>query len=261
MMGRLVKFELSKLKKQKSLFICTGVMVITLFLNVLTLWGMIKLQAIMAAPELGAGGDNIMALLGGDFITTVLQAANNGSLAMIGGVVIAIFVCSEYSQGTIKNIVARGYSRTKIYFAKFIAVSVMISAMYLVAIIFGALFGLLFFGFSSPADMSWIGSLVVQLIASIALGAFAFFMSAVFKKMAPAIILILVIPTVLQLILLLFDVFAGTNISDYWISSVYSSLCTVGLPVDRILISLGVSVAYVAAFVTSGWALSRKSSY
>lgn len=230
-------------------------MIISLFLNVLTTWGMYKLTGMIGGP------DEVVSLFGADFISTVLQAANNGSLAMIGGIVIAIFVCSEYSQGTIKNIVARGYSRTKIYFAKLIAVTVMISAMYIVAIIFGALFGLLFFGFSSPLDMTWIGSLSVQLIASIALGAFAYFMSAVFKKMAPAIILILVIPTVLQLILLLVDVFAGTNISDYWISGVYSSLCTVGLPVDRILISLGVSVAYVASFAVGGWALSRKSSY
>ena len=255
MMSRLVKFELSKLKKQKSLFICTGAMVISLFLSVLMTWGMEKLGAMIMGP------DNVMALLGSDFITIVLQSANNGSIAMIGGIVVAIFVCSEYSQGTIKNIVARGYSRTKIYFAKFVAVSVMISAMYIVAIIFGALFGILFYGFSAPADMSWIGSLAVQLVATVALGAFSFFMSAVFKKMAPAIILILVIPTVLQLILAVIDIFASTNISDYWISSVYTSLCTVGLPVDRILISLGVSVAYVAAFVVGGWALSRKSSY
>lgn len=255
MMSRLVKFELSKLKKQKSLFICTGAMVISLFLSVLMTWGMEKLGAMIMGP------DNVMALFGSDFITIVLQSANNGSIAMIGGIVVAIFVCSEYSQGTIKNIVARGYSRTKIYFAKFVAVSVMISAMYIVAIIFGALFGILFYGFSAPADMSWIGSLAVQLVATVALGAFSFFMSAVFKKMAPAIILILVIPTVLQLILNVIDIFASTNISDYWISSVYTSLSTVGLPVDRILISLGVSVAYVAAFVAGGWALSRKSSY
>lgn len=255
MMGRLVKFELSKLKNQKSLFICTGAMVLSLFLTVLSTWGMGKLGEIAMGPE------EVMAMLGLDFITTVMQAANSGSLAMIGGIVVAIFVCSEYSQGTIKNIVARGYSRTKIYFAKLIAVSVMICAMYLVAIIFGALFGILFYGFSAPPDMSWIGSLAVQLVATIALGAFAFFMSAVFKKMAPAVILILVIPTVLQLILTVIDLFAETNISDCWISSVYSSLCTVSLPLDRILISLGVSVAYVGGFAVAGWALSRKSSY
>lgn len=255
-MGKMIKFELSKLKNQKSLFICTGIMLASLLLNVFTYWAM---ESVMS-EELGSMGD-MGVIVGFDMITSVLQAANNGSLTLIAGIVISIFVCSDYSQGTIKNIIARGYSRTTVYFAKLLAVCVMTAAMFLVCVLFGFIFGTAFFGFTAPAGARWLGMLAVQLVATVAFSAFAFFFSNLFRKMAPSIILIIVVPTVVQVVLTLIDIFAKTNLSDYWITSVFASLATVGVSTSRILISLAASLLYVAAFVASGWALGRKTSY
>ena len=255
-MSRMIKFELSKLKNQKSLFICTGVMIASLFINVLTYWAMINLS-----DGAFGGMEDMGIILGIDMISSMLQAANNGSLTLIAGIVVAIFVCSDYSQGTIKNVIARGYSRTKVYFAKLIAVSAMVVGMFLVCLIFGFLFGLMFFGFDAPESARWLGILAVQLVATAAFAAFAFFFAALFRKMAPSIILIIVVPTVVQLILTLVDIFAETNFSDYWITSLFTSLITVSVSTSRIIISLVISLAYTALFAVSGWALGRKHSY
>jgi ABC-type transport system involved in multi-copper enzyme maturation permease subunit len=255
-MGKLVKFELSKLPKSLGFIICTAVMVFLLFVNVLTFWGMGALMDELAEDMGELGG-----LLKYDMITSVLQAANNASFATIAGIVIAISVCSDFSQGTIKNIICRGYSRTKVYFSKLISITVMSVIMYLVAILFGWLFGMAFFGYSLPADNSWIGILAVQFVSAIAIAAFSFFIASVLRKTATSILFIIIVPTVLQVVLALIDVFAETTLSDYWITGVFALLSQSGVEIGRIISSLIVSLVYVAAFVTGGWLISKKYSY
>ena len=255
-MKRILKFELSKLRTQKSLFICTGIMVFSVLLNVLTYWGMAKL----VAGELGAM-EELGVIVGFDMITSVLQAANNGSLTVIAGIVISIFVCSDYSQGTIKVILARGYSRTKVYFAKLAAVSVIAASMFAVCLLFGWLFGMAFFGVGGVSGVKWIAILAVQLVSVLAFAAFAFLFAALFRKIAPSIIMIIVLPTVVQLVLSLIDIFAETSLSDYWITSLFASLATMSVSASRIIIALVTSLIYTAVFVTLGWLASRKRSY
>ena len=257
-MGKLLKFELSKIKTRKSLYICSFIMIATLFLNVLTFWAMeFVMDDFGGMEDMGELG----AMLGFDMISMVLQAASNGSFTLLCGIVIALFVCSDFSQGTVKTVVARGFSRTRIYFAKLVAITVMSVLMYLAVVLFGWLFGMMFFGFEAPPDARWLGVLAVQFVSAIAFAAFAFFLSAVLRKTAVAIIVIIAMPVVIELILTLIDLFAETNIGDYWISSVFTMLSQAGVEPRRIIIALAVSLVYVAAFVASGWALSRKYSY
>ena len=255
-MGRLIKFELSKLPKSLSLIICTAVMAFTLFINVITIWGM---EALMG-EVMGDMGE-LEGLLSLDMISCVLQAANNASFTLIVGIVIAISVCSDFSQGTIKNIISRGYSRTKIYFAKLISVTVMSVFMYLTVILLGMLFGMAFFGFSLPADNSWIAILAVQFLSAIAIAAFSFFMASIFRKLAPSILFIILVPTVIQIVLTMVDLFAETTLSDYWISGTFVLLSQSGIGSGRIISSMIASLVYVAAFIAGGWLISRKYSY
>ena len=255
-MRKLVKFELSKLTKSKSFIICTFIMILTLFLNVLTMWGMEEMMKELA-EEMG----EMAGLLEYDMITSVLQAANNASFVMLSGIVIAIMVCSDFSQGTVKTVISRGYSRTHVYFAKLISMSVMSAFMYLVAVLFGWIFGMAFFGFSAPADASWLGILAVQFVSAIALAAFSFFLSAAVRKLSTSIVLIIVVPTVIQLILTMVDLFAETHLSDYWISSVFALLSQSGVETARIVSALITSFVYVGVFIASGWLLNRKYSY
>ncbi|MBE6644959.1 MAG: hypothetical protein E7612_06245 [Ruminococcaceae bacterium] len=257
-MKKLLKFELSKIKTRKSLYICTAIMVAMLLLNVLTMWGMDYLMSDLYGEE-DAG--MLAGMFQNDMISTVLSAAGNGSFTLLCGIVIALFVCSDYSQGTVKTVVARGFSRTRIYFAKLAAIAVMSVFMYLTVILFGWLFGMLFFGFDAPSDLTWLATLSVQFVSAIGFAAFAFFLSAVLRKTVLAVIAIIAFPAVIELVITMIDLFAETNIGDYWITTVFTMLSQSGIDSTRIIIALFVSVAYAAAFVTGGWALSRKYSY
>ncbi len=255
-MGKLVKFELSKLPRSLGFIICTAIMVFLLFTNVLTVWGMEALMGELAEDMGELGG-----LLKYDMIMSVLQAANNASFPTIAGIIIAISVGSDFSHGTIKNIICRGYSRTKVYFAKLISITVMSVIMYLVTVLFGWLFGMAFFGYSLPADNSWIGILAVQFVSAMAVAAFSFFIASVFRKTAISILCIIIVPTVLQLVLTLIDVFMETTLSDYWITGVFVLLSQSGVEIGRIIPALIASLIYVAAFVAGGWVISKKYSY
>ena len=257
-MGKLLKFELSKIKTRKSLYVCTVIMLALLLINILTLWGMEYLMSELASDEeLGI----MDGLFQNDMISTTLSAAGNGSFTLLCGIVVALFVCSDYSQGTVKTVVAKGFSRTRIYFAKLAAVAVMSIFMYLVVILFGWLFGMMFFGFDAPQSLKWLGVLAVQFVSAIAFAAFAFFLSAVLRKTVLAIVVLIALPTFIELVLTMVDLFLETNVSAYWITTVFTMLSTTGMETEKIIIALFVSIAYVAAFVAGGWALSRKYSY
>ena len=152
-------------------------------------------------------------ILQNDMISTMLSAAGNGSFTLLCGIVIALFVCSDYSQGTVKTVVTKGFSRTRIYFAKLAAVAVMSIFMYLVVILFGWLFGMMFFGFDVPPTREWLGVLAVQFVSAIAFAAFAFFLSAVLRKTVLAIVVLIALPTFIELVLTMVDLFLETNAS------------------------------------------------
>ncbi len=254
-MKNLIKFELSKLTRSKSFIICTVIMVALLFLSVITMWWMGEELKDMAA-ELG---ESIVVEY--DLITSVIQAASNADFALIVGIVIAIMVCSDFSQGTIKTVIAKGYSRTDVYFAKLISISVMSVFMYIVSLIFGFIFGIMFFGFSLPDGLGWLGILGVQFVSAIAVAFFAFFVSATARKLSTSILIIIILPTVLELVLLFIDVFAETSISNYWLTSVFTTLSDTAVETKTLLSSLAASFAYVAAFFIGGWVINRKYSY
>ena len=120
---------------------------------------------------------------------------------------------------------------------------------------------MMFFGFDAPLGLEWLGVLAVQFVSAIAFAAFAFFLSAVFRKTAVAIVVLIALPTFIEVVLTMVDLFLETNIGDYWITTVFTMLSVTGMESDRIIIALFVSLAYVAAFIAGGWALSRKYSY
>ena len=196
-------------------------------------------------------------------IQSILQAANNASFTMIAAVVIAIFVCQDYSQGTIKNVIAKGYSRTSVYFAKLVAVTVLTVIMYATVLIFGWLAGIIFFGFSAPENASWLGILCVQFLAVIAFATFAFFLSAVLRRLGLALLLIIAAPTVVQLVLMVVDLLLDISVkfSDFWLTGVFADLSTMGVDTSRIIAGLVASFVYTAIFIVLGWQLSKKASY
>jgi ABC-2 type transport system permease protein len=191
----------------------------------------------------------------------VLTAAANGSYTIIAGIVTVLFVCCDYSQGTIKNVIARGVSRERVYLAKLIAVIIIAVALYITVILFGFLFGLILFGFDTPDSARWLGVLGVQFLAALGTAYLSFLTASAIRKVGPSILIVILVPTVVELLLTLIDLFMETHISDYFITTVFNFLSTGDVSVSRLIASLITTAVYMLLFVGGGYLLSRKSEY
>ena len=106
-MRNILKFEFHKLFRQKSFYICSAIMVVFSVLGI-----MITKSLAENNPELITG--NLSGL------SALLSAITSANFVMISGIFIALFVCTDHDNQTIKNIYSRGFSKTKVYISKLI---------------------------------------------------------------------------------------------------------------------------------------------
>ena len=108
-MGNLLRFEFRKLFGQKSFYVCTLLLLLFVFLSAV-------LSKLIAE---NADDASYPALMTVNILRSSLQSAN---LPLILGIFTALFVCTDHADGTIKNIYAKGYPRTAVYFSKLTAI-------------------------------------------------------------------------------------------------------------------------------------------
>ena len=122
-MKNLIREEFFKTKKSKTLYICLTVAVcILIFLALLY-------------------QNNFPDYHWIDFESEIPWSLNFATFVMIFALV---YVCNEFAQGTIKNYIAIGFSRTKIYLSKLIKIAIitfgMVFLLQLIALIFAPFF-------------------------------------------------------------------------------------------------------------------------
>jgi ABC-2 type transport system permease protein len=111
-MSGLLRSDFYRLFKSKSFYICTLVAIFLLNLNLFTIkW---------ASNMSGEMGEIYASLLPKDGITYGIKAFSDGNTQMIFAIIVAIFVVAEFSHGTMKNIISKGFSRTQAYLSKLI---------------------------------------------------------------------------------------------------------------------------------------------
>ena len=125
-MNNLLKLEFTRLKRQKSFYVCTIIMVALIFLSMLTANALAN-----ASPEIAAEfkASGIESLIGG---------MGNSSFTLIASIFAVLFVCEDYDQQIVKNIYARGYSRKSVYLSKMVSVFVSTTVMFVIVEALGA---------------------------------------------------------------------------------------------------------------------------
>ncbi|MFB1099867.1 ABC transporter permease [Terribacillus sp. JSM ZJ617] len=130
----------------------------------------------------------------GNFLTSVLSLL---TIIVAGGI-----IANEYRWGTIKLLLIRPATRTKIFFAKYTSVLLFALTALIVLFVFSWLFGMLFFGLGGDGSMLQVkdGEVVeisvwtriaqdygLQLVKLVVWATFAFMISAAFRNGALAI--------------------------------------------------------------------------
>ncbi len=116
-MANLLSSDFYRLFKSKSFYICTVVAMFFMALSIFVLnW----------ATKATSGTENSasLSMIYKDGITYGITAFASSNVQLILSIIVAIFVTSEFTYGTMKNVVSKGFSKLLIYFSKLITMVV-----------------------------------------------------------------------------------------------------------------------------------------
>lgn len=245
-MKSLLRFEFFKMRKRKSLYICTAVMLSIIFLALLASYEMMQEWDIGYVPSA---------------ITYVLSATGTCDFAMIAGIFVALYVCEDFGQRTVKNVYSRGFSRVGVYFSKLIICALYVVAAFLLVELFTLAFGSLLFEYRVE-EGHILALLLGQLLVCLAYASFAFAVGFMVKKTGIAIAISIVAPIAVSFVLALLDVYIDSEtffLSDYWLEGISNSLSNPLTEVKDIVVGCILPVIYSALFVTAGFFVHRKA--
>ena len=263
-MKQLLKFEFRKLFRMKSLYICSAVIVL---LTLFTFGALKIMEMIMTNGEImSAVGITELSVTGMEFLNAkycMVSALSGTDISILISIVVALLFCTDFSTGAIKNIVAKGYSRISIFFAKYIAsvaASVILTA---VCWLSGFVIGFSFWG---EIGDDWIVSVLiimgVQLLIMLAYCSIVCAFSALFKRTAIVIVLSIFLPTVLEVVLLVVDIVINSptfSVSSYWLSSCLYDISYISAQSADIVRAAVTSGVYIAVLTAVGVFASNKS--
>ncbi|MCR5692140.1 MAG: ABC transporter permease [Eubacterium sp.] len=183
-MARLLKFEFRKLFFQKSFYICGGISLI-LMIATMVISHMASLM-IAEGQLLNPANDGVKA---------AVSAVDLSSIQLILPIFLPLYVCVDFTQGTIKNILARGFSRSQVLWSKYIVCQVAGLSIYAIHFVFALCLGSLLGGLGQWS-LKALASLAVQTLVLTASISFYFMLCMLFQTMGASISLGILLPSV-----------------------------------------------------------------
>ena len=199
-MNRLIKFQIRNMFHQKFYYICLALFVL--------MGPILNFMGVVNTPNY-------------ETVTVMPQMVNllSSEISLLSAIFIALFCCLDFNEGTTKNIVSRGYSKTQVLFSKYIVSLIGLFSFYLISfIVTFCLFGANGFGYEN----AMLYSIINNTVRIIAYAVFFSTISFVLEKNGSAIIASLFAPSIIQTILSLIDSKLNIDISKYWLTNVSS---------------------------------------
>lgn len=238
-MKKMIKVFLKNIFTQKGFYIC---LLIAFALNIFISYVSHVLVGNNAQPSTVA--DQMLPLLGSgvDITQTIF---------------ITLFVCADFTDGAVKNYIARGYTRRQILTCKFIVALIGIAAFFLFEILgIFVLYGKNGLGFEAGNWLYILGS-IASIIATVGLYVVV---ANTAEKLSTAIMINILLPMIITLVLpLLTTAFhLKVTLSSYWVSNLGTLLSKVPTT-SELLQVIGISFVYlVILFEISNFIIRRK---
>ncbi len=299
-MSALIRFEFRKLFQAKVLYVCAAVMVglILLFAGVNKLTEM-AVESItddfymeeefaeplpegelpeyyddFGIPEEGYPDDysfedslddsfsqSMGLITNNNGLTGMMSALSNIYIVVAFAAFAAVFICGDFGNGTIKNVLTKGYSRGEVYFAKYIVCMVTSIVYALIAFLAGFLTGTLMWNIGEGWSIKVLPMMLIQLLVMASYSTFFCFLAALFKRTGPVLVTSIAFPIVLPMILTLIELIINKRdvlISDYWLNGAFSLVSSTSTDAKEIITAVAVAVVYGIIFTICGWLLSRR---
>ena len=174
-------------------------------------------------------------------------------------IVIALFVCMDFSTGIIKNIYGRGFSRTQVFFGTWIVS--LVAALLMIAIVIATSFGIgtALGGVGDGLDGEFLTTLALQIVCLLCRATLVYMVVNVIGKSGGSIAVCIVGPAVINLVCTMIDMIPKMpfEVSDYWIGNVQDEI-TSGISSGNAL-RVGLTLAcYLAVSLLLGWLAAKK---
>lgn len=258
-MSALLRFEFRKLFRNKAFYICLGIALFLLIINIITT----KVLFDALGEDLQEMPETMRTSLLSSFTgLSLLKTSFTNNTITIIGVVIAIITCEDFAADTIKNIYSKGYSRNQCYFAKLIASFAAFLVITLSGMIISFVFGSLLLDGVGTAGKNYILSMICIFLIALTFFMIFYAVSILFKKMASSIVLCVIGPTALMVLFLMADAFINSekfSISDYWIGGgLLTNLGLYDVEMKFIIATLIIAPITIAAFFLLSFFLNNK---
>lgn len=242
-MKNLFGFELRKIIRQKSFYICF----------------VIALALIALSAAVSAGLKNNPDYTGVFTVSGFVKSSlGSSSFFLVMGVFVALYCCDDVSNNTLKNLYSRGYSRGQVYFAKYV---ISLAASLFAA---AACFLFAFIAGKITADVGGenvAGSVICQLVVVIAYHAVYFALAMIIGKVGGSVAINIAGPmlvlTVLTLLTSLLKL-EGVNLGDYWLESAINGLTAAAIESKAYIKAIVMTAIYAAVFITTGYFVNKR---
>lgn len=211
-------------------------------------------------PESNSAGSTIPMSQQIGIVGVIEQMLSGSFVSFIMILFVCIFVIGEHSNGTVKNVVGKGYSRKTVYLSKLLATEM--AALLMTLIILGGtlLFGAFFFGKSGIQSMNWENLAAftgMHLLFAAALTAIATLIGEITRSLAAGIpISLAVVMFSTSLTTGLDLLFQNLNLdwkpSDYWLLDLQTTALAEIVKQDFIIRGTVLSLAWLLAAVLLG---------
>ena len=283
-MGNMLKFECRRLFKKPSFYVCLGLCavftILTIVVSRANFNDMLKYYSSSVGDEYSYYSlENMKETFAKNFSPHMLALNNTGisMMSTIMAIFMGIFVCEDRVRGTIKNIYARGYSRTDVFLAKFIVASVTATLIFTAITLVAYISGWIMFATKpfavEPLKVNGIWLLILgKFVAILGVTALYFMLSELIGTTGFSIAANIFLPSVASMILYIgleliyfvaskgdnFNYEAVMKIAEYWIYSLASSGFAEEMKVEDYVGHLCASGGYVILFGFLSWLIARK---
>jgi len=264
-MNRLLSFEFRRLLKSKAFLIC---IIVGSVLSVLGV-AIAKYTSDMLNSFGGGLGVELDGLTNGySGIKFLVQAGGDSDTTIFFAIFITIFVCADFSEGTIKNILSRGFSREQVFVAKSLVMIVAGVIFGLINMLVSFLAGSIAFGIGTGFSLKLIGILLLQLLGLISYVMFDVLLAVLFTKAGGAMTLGIIIPMLTPILGQLGDLaicgifedleFGGDYVSRYFVSTNLSYISKLNPDGKTLAFASVIFCIYIIIFTLLGYLAIRK---
>lgn len=261
--------EFYKWRKSKSFYICLLSAVVCVVLIWLSFLLADKVESgqvengtmgITVSEETLEEGQNISFLDEVNMMQIVQTFVGGGFSTLFMAIFICIWVVGEYTNGAIKNVVGKGYSRNSIFLTKYFSAVLTSLALDIAIIIVAVLAGVAVMGTARIGDtflpncLAYVG---VQLMLGVAYSGMVATISELTRSLAAGISISIFLAALSStfangLDLLFKTIHIDLKVSDYWITSVIENCPIEGINLDVVGGAISVTVMWTVISLMVG---------